>query len=300
MQLKQLKYFLVAEKTGSFNKAALELYTTQPNVSKVISNLERDLGYSLFIRSKTGLSLTEKGIHAKKYAESMLELSENIYNIEEQPITNSINVSTYRSNMISHILVDMHKQDNNNLKINHKQGSVEKIINDVKLGESELGVIFISTDQLQSFNNIIGAQNLKFMELANKETCLFVGPQNQLYDEEEVSIEQLKELTFIRGTEDYFSIEENLEPISLGPVETTEFNFEIFTNSDHLYMDALMRTNLCSLGIDFFCPSCQHTNIKSIKIKGAKPYLTIGYITEKNIDLSVNSSNFINLLQNRL
>lgn len=36
MELKQLEYFMVACEKGSFNQAAECLYTSQPNVSKVI------------------------------------------------------------------------------------------------------------------------------------------------------------------------------------------------------------------------------------------------------------------------
>ena len=43
MELKQLEYFMVTCEKGSFNKAAECLYTTQPNVSKVISSLEKEL-----------------------------------------------------------------------------------------------------------------------------------------------------------------------------------------------------------------------------------------------------------------
>ena len=48
MELKQLEYFMVACEKGSFNQAAECLYTSQPNVSKVIGMLEQELGRALF------------------------------------------------------------------------------------------------------------------------------------------------------------------------------------------------------------------------------------------------------------
>ena len=41
MELRQLEYFIITCEKGSFNQAAECLYTTQPNVSKVISSLEK-------------------------------------------------------------------------------------------------------------------------------------------------------------------------------------------------------------------------------------------------------------------
>ena len=41
MELKQLEYFTIVCEKGSFSQAAECLYTSQPNVSKVISSLEK-------------------------------------------------------------------------------------------------------------------------------------------------------------------------------------------------------------------------------------------------------------------
>ena len=37
MEIKQLKYFVTAVDCGSLNQAAQQLYTTQPNVSRVLA-----------------------------------------------------------------------------------------------------------------------------------------------------------------------------------------------------------------------------------------------------------------------
>lgn len=59
----QVKYFLSVATHMSFTKAAMELYITQPSLSKQISNLETELGVKLFDRSvKTHLQLTPAGV----------------------------------------------------------------------------------------------------------------------------------------------------------------------------------------------------------------------------------------------
>ncbi|MEI3282916.1 MAG: LysR family transcriptional regulator [Enterocloster sp.] len=63
MELRQLEYFMVTCEKGSFNQAAECLYTTQPNVSKVISSLEKELGRPLFERTaerESGSPLMER------------------------------------------------------------------------------------------------------------------------------------------------------------------------------------------------------------------------------------------------
>lgn len=41
MEIKQLEYFAAAVEYGSLNRAAEKLYTTQPNVSRVLNSLEK-------------------------------------------------------------------------------------------------------------------------------------------------------------------------------------------------------------------------------------------------------------------
>ena len=79
MELKQLNYFMVCAKTGSFSNAAEVLFTTQSSVSKVIKSLEDELGTKLFERYARGIRLTETGRKIYPYAvrisESFQEIS---------------------------------------------------------------------------------------------------------------------------------------------------------------------------------------------------------------------------------
>ena len=47
MDMKQLEFFVTACERGSLSKAAECLYTSQPNISKNIRSLERELGRPL-------------------------------------------------------------------------------------------------------------------------------------------------------------------------------------------------------------------------------------------------------------
>jgi putative choline sulfate-utilization transcription factor len=59
--LQSLAFFECAARHGNFTSASQELQTTQPAVSHRISQLEEDLGVSLFLRQHRGVSLTEDG-----------------------------------------------------------------------------------------------------------------------------------------------------------------------------------------------------------------------------------------------
>jgi LysR family glycine cleavage system transcriptional activator len=59
--LQALAFFEAAARHGNFTAAARELHTTQPAVSLRISQLETDLGVTLFLRQHRGVSLSDAG-----------------------------------------------------------------------------------------------------------------------------------------------------------------------------------------------------------------------------------------------
>lgn len=73
-----LKYALEIEQTGTITQAAQNLYMAQPNLSKALHDLEDELGYPIFKRTSSGMTVTEKGdqflFHAKKIMEQLSEL----------------------------------------------------------------------------------------------------------------------------------------------------------------------------------------------------------------------------------
>lgn len=74
MELRELKYFLAVAREQSISKAASALYVTQPNLSRQMQNLEKEIGKQLFIRGPKKITLTEAGQLLRKRAEEIMEL----------------------------------------------------------------------------------------------------------------------------------------------------------------------------------------------------------------------------------
>ncbi|MEM9449794.1 MAG: LysR family transcriptional regulator [Cyanobacteria bacterium P01_E01_bin.6] len=60
-RISTLRLFCRVAATGSFTAAGQEIDLSQPSVSRIISNLEKDLGAALFVRSTHAVKLTEAG-----------------------------------------------------------------------------------------------------------------------------------------------------------------------------------------------------------------------------------------------
>jgi DNA-binding transcriptional LysR family regulator len=75
------KVFYHVAKNKNITKAANELNITQPGISKAIKNLEEQLGCSLFIRTKSGVILTDEG---KVFFDQIKQAIEIIDNAEDK------------------------------------------------------------------------------------------------------------------------------------------------------------------------------------------------------------------------
>ena len=78
MNLKQLEAFVQVSESGSFSKAAKELFLTQPTISAHISSLEKELNVRLFIRNTKEVSMSDDGKDLYRYAKQITDLEKAI------------------------------------------------------------------------------------------------------------------------------------------------------------------------------------------------------------------------------
>lgn len=218
MELKQLEYFTIVCEKGSFSQAAECLYTSQPNVSKVISSLEKELGRKLVERSSRGLRITPYGETVRDYAKVILKHASLISSMATHHNGKKFTLATYPSNMITNLLVDFYRHWGKEYIVEHQEGSVEEVSNWVASGQTEIGIVYIAQRQLAAFRHILGHKNLEFEPLDVKEACVYVGPNHPYYERDCVDFSELSSLRFIGAVRDYFSMEHHLDRVSLwGP-----------------------------------------------------------------------------------
>ena len=297
MELRQLEYFMITCEKGSFNQAAECLYTTQPNVSKVISSLEKELGRPLFERSSRGIRITPYGETVREYAQNILHNVSLIDSLTDRNQGKKFSLATYPSNMISRLLTDFYKEMGNSYIVEHLEGTVEEICNRVAQGLSEIGVVYIAEKQLHQFQHILSHKKLKFIPLDMKEACVYVGPNHPRYHDESIDFQDLSSLSFVRGVREFFSVEHHLSHVSLGAISTEQLHYSVYTNSDHLTINLLMNTDVCSLGINFLYDQYRQYDVRQLQINNCEPFLLIGYICPDDAKLCTAADWFIRHFQ---
>ncbi|MFP5527991.1 LysR family transcriptional regulator [Peptococcus simiae] len=61
MKIEHLAYFVHLSKTGSFTKSSEHFYMTRQNFSKIIRQLQCEVGATLYIANRSGVTFTEEG-----------------------------------------------------------------------------------------------------------------------------------------------------------------------------------------------------------------------------------------------
>lgn len=73
IEMNLLAQFAAFADAGTLTRAAEQLHTSQPALTRAMKKLELELGVPLFVRSKNHLELTETGRYAVPYAKRVLQ-----------------------------------------------------------------------------------------------------------------------------------------------------------------------------------------------------------------------------------
>ena len=93
MNLQQMRCVLEVSRVGSVTRAAQNLYISQPNLSRTIKELEKELGVPLFRRGAQGMEPTVQAAQFLRYAQSIIQQMdelESIYQHQEEGLRLSI------------------------------------------------------------------------------------------------------------------------------------------------------------------------------------------------------------------
>ena len=76
MDIESIKTFMVLAHTKNYTRTANQLFVAQSTVTNRIHELEKELGFQLFIRTNRSVELTPKGEQFRLYAEKLIDLTD--------------------------------------------------------------------------------------------------------------------------------------------------------------------------------------------------------------------------------
>ncbi len=145
MNTQFFSYAIEIERTGSITKAAHNLFMAQPNLSKAIKELEKQLGYEIFERAQAGIVPTEKGrnflIHAKSIMEHMEEME--ALGLDERADSQRLRISIPRGSYIAEGFTEFVAQLDTarGMEITIQETNSMQAISNVAYEKFDLGII---------------------------------------------------------------------------------------------------------------------------------------------------------------
>ena len=215
MNTQHLQYIIEIERTRSISQAAENLFIGQPNLSRILHDVEQMLGFRIFERSTRGVRPTTRGTIFLQHAKSILRETEAIEALgPKRAVANRLRVCIPRSaamlDLTAQYLAGLPEAEPVDAVIRecHARIALETLAS----GETEIGVIRFRSEYRDYFDEQTSARGLSF-ELLNKYHYLVtLNKSHPLANQQSVMRADLEGLPeIVHG--DVFRVQGKEEPI---------------------------------------------------------------------------------------
>lgn len=295
MTIQFLKYIVSVAEIGSITEAARQLHISQPSLSAALKEAEKEVGFEIFTRNRSGIALTKEGVELLGYARQVIQemsLFEDRF-ILSKPEKQRFCVSTQHYTFTANAFVEMVQkfgQERFEFILNETQ--THQILEDVKNRFCDLGVIYLCDRNNTFLRKTMDEMGLCFHELFFVSPHVFLRAKHPLAGKEFVSLKDLQaypRLNFLQGS--YESADFSEEPFS------TELSEKEIRVSDRAAIVNLM------IGLDGYTISSgifpkylQGRQIVSVPL-AEKEKMHIGYVLCKGQGLSELGSIYVDALK---
>ncbi|MBQ0042925.1 MAG: LysR family transcriptional regulator [Lachnospiraceae bacterium] len=284
MTLNQLKYVITLSKVNSINEAAKILFISQPSLTSALKALEEELGFDIFLRSKSGISLTVKGSEFLGYAKSVVEqydILDSKY-ISQNTAKRSFQVSMQHYTFAVNAFVEVIKQygmDEYEFEIHETK--THEVIDNVKNQKSELGVLYLDNYNKTVLSKIINDSNLEFVPLFDCNIYVYMSKNNPLAKKKIIKMEELDDypcLAFAQGDYNSFYFAEEV-------LSTYNYKRLVRANDRATLLNLMVGIDGYTLCSGIICEDLNGTDYCAVKLD-TEEKMTIGYIMRKSSVLS--------------
>ena len=295
MTLTQLQYAVAIADTKSMNKAANELFVSQPALSGAIKELEEELATQIFIRSNKGIVVTIEGEEFLRYARQMVELGKLVDErfVNKSVLKKKFSVSMQHYSFAVEAFIELAKSfEVGEYELAVHETKTHEVIDNVKNYRSELGVIYKDEFNEKAIQKILDENELEFIPLYECGISVYISKNHPLASREMISLEELSEypcLSFEQGEKNSFYFAEEV-------LSTYSYKQIIKADDRATMLNLMTGLNGYTLCSGIICQDLNGGMYTSIPLN-TKDTMTIGYIKRKNIPLSLIGSQYIEIIK---
>ncbi|MBR5795521.1 MAG: LysR family transcriptional regulator [Erysipelotrichaceae bacterium] len=199
MDIQKISSFCTVYECGSISKASEKLFCSQPALSKQISSLESELGYTLFERNGKKITINDNARVFYRFAKNLLNdyalLKRELF-ILNNPTHHEVRFGT--TNFIgTYVLPSVLK----NFKMHYSTTPVNFIVNFLPYIMDMLDNDLINFAVIPASDEILNNKKYICDAFLEDEFVLVVPPNHPLTEKESISIKDIAEYTFLISQE---------------------------------------------------------------------------------------------------
>lgn len=200
MTLQQLKYVVTISKTLNISKAAEMLFLSQPSLTKAVNELEREMNIKIFVRSNKGVTVTREGdlflAHARQVLEQAEYMEETFKGGSFANPEFSVSCQHYVF-AVKAMAETIKAYDVSNYNFTLRETQTREIIEDVRSLRSEIGILYLSSQNEEIMTNIIKRNGLEFNELVTVKPHVFLYKKHPLATKKLLKLADLDDYPYL-------------------------------------------------------------------------------------------------------
>ena len=303
MTLTQLNYLITIAETKSLNKAAEQLYVSQPSLTSAMKELEKELGITLFYRSGRGVTLTNDGTEFLLYAKQIYSQYESVLEKYGKggARKKKFGVSAQHYSFAVKAFVDMAREaDLTKYEFALRETKTAEVISDVCTMRSEIGVLYLCDFNRSAMEKLLKSSGLEFHHLLDCQAYVYLSKRHPLSGEPSICFAQLEDypcLSFEQGDNSSFYFAEEI-------LSTNEYARMIKANDRATMLNLMVGLNGYTLCSGIICEELNGNEFVAVPFQddgqNRNSVMEIGYITRKNTIMSSLGGRYIQAMKGYL
>ena len=248
MNIVQMKSVVEVARLGSINQASETLHIAQPNLSRMIKELEAEFDIRIFNRTTKGMQVTIEGEEFVHYAKRVLKQISEIENHykkgyrSKQRFSIAVPRASYISDAFANFSLSLTKMP---VEIFYKETNSLTAIKDVISNGYNLGIIRYAEMYDKNFKEELEEKGLAYEMVAEFKYMLVMNKYSKLASLDEIGFDDLKEQIEIAHADPYVPF------VSMSAIRKAELpdetdrviyvyerggQFDLLSNNDETFM----------------------------------------------------------------
>ena len=180
------------------NKASEKLFISQPSLTSSIHDAEWELGFEIFHRTTRGVKATERGEDFIRDAGNLYAQYEELMKKHSDREKKSFSVSALYYAFARTAFVEIvRKFSKDSYDFAFREKKASGVIEDVALGKSELGILYLSDSNRQEISKALRSGNLEFHHLTECNAFVYRHKNHPLAKKQSLSLDELMPYRFV-------------------------------------------------------------------------------------------------------